>query len=159
MFKYLASITTKNVKIAWIAHHLIVRNTSNRKKTPIVNCQRLFQQLDWFIKSWSFQFLWALPYWRRQKMNSNIQKIDILCNVTKKKFARHFENHRCMTWHHTGSDKWTNVYPRDGPLKMINITAGKNFRAFGHTYIYIDIQVRQLSRIATLVALIRRQHI
>ena len=31
------------------------------------------------------------------------------------KFARHFENHRCMTWRHTGSDQWTNVYPRDGP--------------------------------------------
>ena len=31
-------------------------------------------------------------------MNPNIQKIDILCNVTNKKFARHFENHRCMTW-------------------------------------------------------------
>ena len=27
----------------------------------------------------------------------------------------HFENHRCMTWRHTGSDQWTNVYPRDGP--------------------------------------------
>ena len=26
-------------------------------------------------------------------MNPNIQKIEILCNVTNKKFARHFENH------------------------------------------------------------------
>ena len=48
-------------------------------------------------------------------MNPNIQKIDILCNVTNKKFARHFENQRYMTWRHTGSDQWTNVYPRDGP--------------------------------------------
>ena len=61
----------------------------------------------------------ALPYWRRQKMNPNIQKIDILCNVTNKKFARHFENHRCTTWRHTGSDQWTNVYPRDGPSLLI----------------------------------------
>ena len=54
-------------------------------------------------------------------MNSNIQKIDILCSVTKKKFARHFENHRCMTWRHTGSDQWTNVYPRDGPSLLIEV--------------------------------------
>ena len=54
-------------------------------------------------------------YWRRQKMKPNIRKIDILCNVTNKKFARHFENHRCMTWRHTGSDQWTNAYPTDGP--------------------------------------------
>ena len=71
---------------------------------------------DWTLwRIFPCYFSKALPYWRRQKMNSNIQKIDILCNVTKKKFARHFENHRCMTWRHTGSDQWTNVYPRDGP--------------------------------------------
>ena len=52
-------------------------------------------------------------------MNPNIQKIDILYNVTNKKFARHFENHRCMTWRHTGSDQWTNVYPRDGPSLLV----------------------------------------
>ena len=70
---------------------------------------------DWTLwRIFPCYFSKALPYWRRQKMNSNIQKIDILCNVTKKKFARHFENHRCMTWRHTGSDQWTNVYPRDG---------------------------------------------
>ena len=52
-------------------------------------------------------------------MNPNIQKIDILCNVTNKKVARHFENHRCMTWRHTGSDQSTNVYPRDGPSLLV----------------------------------------
>ena len=71
---------------------------------------------DWTLwRIFPCYFSKALPYWRRQKMNPNIQKIDILCNVTNKKFARHFENHRCMTWRHTGSDQWTNVYPRDGP--------------------------------------------
>ena len=61
----------------------------------------------------------ALPHWRREKMNPDIRKIDILCNVTNKKFARHFENHRCMAWRHTGSDQWTNVYLRDGPSLLI----------------------------------------
>ena len=71
---------------------------------------------DWTLsRIFPCYFSKAPPYWRRQKMNPNIRKIDILCNVTNKKFARHFENHRCMTWRHTGSDQWTNVYPRDGP--------------------------------------------
>ena len=76
---------------------------------------------DWTLwRIFPCYFSKALPYWRRQKMNPNIQKIDILCNVTNKKFARHFENHRCMTWRHTGSDQWTNVYPRDGPSLLVN---------------------------------------
>ena len=46
------------------------------------------------IANISMLFFKAPRYWRRQKMNPNIRKIDILCNVTNKKFARHFENHR-----------------------------------------------------------------
>ena len=56
------------------------------------------------IANISMLFFKAPRYWRRQKMNPNIRKIDILCNVTNKKFARHFENRRCMKWRHTGSD-------------------------------------------------------
>ena len=71
-----------------------------------------YQKLSQIIPSY---FSNALPFEQGQRSFQISGKLSSFAKITNKKIARHFENHFCMTWRHTGSDQSTNVYSRDAP--------------------------------------------
>ena len=76
---------------------------------------------------------------KAKEVSRSQENYNLLQKITNKKIARHFENHWCMTWRHTGSDQSTNrelkharFWDADGNRKW----AVFPFNLFSHNHIY-----------------------
>ena len=70
-----------------------------------------------------FYFSNALSFEQGKRSFQIFGKLSSFAKITNTKIARHFENHWCMMWRHTGSDQSTNVYPRDAPSLLCTVLA------------------------------------